>query len=111
MTATKLKPDFKLTTDTPYLALGWLICPEGRVSSLNRCNPILTGEIWGVDYENFEEKLPRYNERYNDTALYCARTGLEWVSTRISILVFYINEYIFPKGVQVNTSFQKKFKV
>ena len=35
MTATKHKPDFKLTTDAPYLAL--------------------TDEIWGVYYENFEE--------------------------------------------------------
>ena len=41
MTATELKSDFKLKTDTPYLAL--------------------TGELWGVCYENFEENWPRYN--------------------------------------------------
>ena len=33
MTATELKSDFKLKTDTPNLAL--------------------TGELWGVCYENF----------------------------------------------------------
>ena len=37
MRATGRKSDFKLTTDTPYLAL--------------------TGELWGAYYENFEEKL------------------------------------------------------
>ena len=41
MTAAECKSDFKLTTDTPYLAL--------------------TGVLWGVYYENFEEKRPRYN--------------------------------------------------
>ena len=46
MTATKHKPDFKLTTDAPYLAL--------------------TDEIWGVYYENFEENWLRYN----GTAMY-----------------------------------------
>ena len=35
------KSNFWLTTDTPYLAL--------------------TGELWGVYYENFEENWPRYN--------------------------------------------------
>ena len=35
MTATKSKPDFELTTDTPYLTL--------------------TGKLWGVYYENFYE--------------------------------------------------------
>ena len=39
MTATERKSDFKLTTGTPYLAL--------------------TGELWGVYYEKFEENLPR----------------------------------------------------
>ena len=47
MTATERKPDFKLTTDTPYLAH--------------------SGEVCGVFYENFEEVWPRYN----GTALYC----------------------------------------
>ena len=46
MTATECKSDFILTTDTPYLTL--------------------TGELWGVYYENFEENGPRYN----GTALY-----------------------------------------
>ena len=46
MTATECKSDFKLTTDTPYLTL--------------------TGELWGVYYENFEENPPRNN----CTALY-----------------------------------------
>ena len=41
MIATEYKPDFKLTTDTPKLAL--------------------PGELWGVYYENFEENGPRYN--------------------------------------------------
>ena len=35
MTATECKSDFKLTTHTPYLAL--------------------TGELWGLCYENFEK--------------------------------------------------------
>ena len=52
MTATERKSDFKLTTDTPYLAL--------KV------------ELWGVCYENFEENLPRYN----GTALYLEKTCL-----------------------------------
>ena len=38
MTVTERKSDFKLTTDTPYLAL--------------------TGELWGAYYENFEENWP-----------------------------------------------------
>ena len=37
MTASERNSDFKLTTDTPYLAL--------------------TGELWGVYYENIEENL------------------------------------------------------
>ena len=41
MATTEHKSDFKLKTDTPYLAL--------------------TGELWGVSYENFEENWPRYN--------------------------------------------------
>ena len=41
MTATEHKSDLKLKTDTPYLAL--------------------MGELWGVYYENFEEKWPCYN--------------------------------------------------
>ena len=41
MTAAELKSDFKLKTDTPYLAL--------------------TGERLGVCNENFEENWPRYN--------------------------------------------------
>ena len=41
MRATEHKSDFKLTTDTSYLAL--------------------MGELWGVCCENFEEKGPRYN--------------------------------------------------
>ena len=43
----KRKSNFKLKTATPYLAL--------------------TGELWGVYYENFEENWPRYN----GTVLYC----------------------------------------
>ena len=46
MTATEHKSYFKLTTDTPYLSL--------------------TGELWGVYYDNFKENWPRYN----GTALY-----------------------------------------
>ena len=46
MTAAERKSDIKLKTGTPYLAL--------------------TGELWGVNYENFEENWPRYN----GTALY-----------------------------------------
>ena len=46
MTGAKLKSDFKLTTNTPYLAL--------------------TGELWGVYREDLGENWPRYN----DTALY-----------------------------------------
>ena len=46
MTAGESRSDFKLITDTPYLAL--------------------TGELWGVYYENYEENWPRYN----GTALY-----------------------------------------
>ena len=39
--ATERKSDFKLTTDTQYIAL--------------------VGELWGVYYENFEENWPCYN--------------------------------------------------
>ena len=46
MTSAQLKSVFKLTTDTPYLAL--------------------TGEQWGVYYEGFEENWPHDN----GTALY-----------------------------------------
>ena len=46
MTATKRKSDFEPTTDTPYL--------------------VLTDELWGVCYENFEENWPCYD----GTALY-----------------------------------------
>ena len=46
MAAAELKSDFKLITDTPYLALA--------------------GELWGVYYDKFEENWPRYN----GTALY-----------------------------------------
>ena len=46
MTAAKLKSDFKLTTDTPYLALA--------------------GELWGVYHKDLGENEPRYN----DSALY-----------------------------------------
>ena len=46
MAAAEHKQNFKLTIDTPYLAL--------------------TGELWGVSYENFEENWPRLNS----TALY-----------------------------------------
>ena len=59
-TATKRKSDFKLTTDTPYLAL--------------------PGELWGAYYENLEENWQLYNGTalyleenrpwYNDTALH-----------------------------------------
>ena len=41
MTATEGKLDFKLTTETPYLAL--------------------TDKRWGVYYEKFEETWPLYN--------------------------------------------------
>ena len=41
MTATEHKSYFKVTTNTPYLAL--------------------TGELWGVYYDNFKENWPRYN--------------------------------------------------
>ena len=41
MAATARKSDFKLITDTQYLAL--------------------TGEPWGVYYDNFEDNWPRYN--------------------------------------------------
>ena len=56
MTATERKSDFKLITDTPYLAL--------------------TDELWGVNYENVEENWPRYN----GTALYLynARFSAPW---------------------------------
>ena len=43
----KRKSNFKLKTATPYLSV--------------------TGELWGVYYQNFEENWPRYN----GTALYC----------------------------------------
>ena len=46
MTATERKSDFKITTYTPYLTL--------------------TGKVWGIYCENFDENCPRYN----DTALY-----------------------------------------
>ena len=46
MTATGCKSDFKLTTDTPYLAF--------------------MAELWGVFYENFEENWLHYKS----TALY-----------------------------------------
>ena len=58
MTATECESDFKLTTDTPYLAL--------------------TGELWGVYYENFEEKWPPYTILY--LLIYCifvTDTGME----------------------------------
>ena len=47
--ATELELDFKLTTNTSYL--------------------VLTGELSGVYYENFEKNLPRHNGTalYNDT--------------------------------------------
>ena len=48
MTAVERKSDFKLTTDTPYLAL--------------------PGEPWGVHCEKLGENRPRYN----GTALYLA---------------------------------------
>ena len=53
MTATECKSDVKLTTDTSYLAL--------------------TGELWGVCCENFEENWPRYN----GTALYFLNTVVQ----------------------------------
>ena len=46
MTAVEYESDFKLTTDTPYLAL--------------------MGELWGVCCEDIEENWPCYN----GTALY-----------------------------------------
>ena len=51
LTVREHKSDFKLTTDIPYLAL--------------------TGELWGVYYENFEENWLRYN----GTALYFIHRG------------------------------------
>ena len=53
MTAAKHKSDFKLTTDTPYLAL--------------------TGELWGVCGEEFWENWLRYN----GTALYITFNVIE----------------------------------
>ena len=51
MTAKEHKSDFKSITDTPNLAL--------------------SGELWGVYYENFEEYWPHYNStaQYNGTAM------------------------------------------
>ena len=46
MTAPERKSNLKLTKETPYLAL--------------------TGELWAVYYEDFDENWPRYN----GTALY-----------------------------------------
>ena len=46
MTATEWKSDFKITTDTLYLAL--------------------TGELWGADCDDVRQNWPRYN----GTALY-----------------------------------------
>ena len=53
MTAAKHKSDFKLTTDTPYLAL--------------------TGKLWGVCGEEFWENWLRYN----GTALYITFNVIE----------------------------------
>ena len=44
--------DYRITTDTPYLAL--------------------TGELWGVYCKDYGEHLPRY---YNGTALYSGKRG------------------------------------
>ena len=52
MTAAELKSNFKLTTVTPYLTL--------------------TGEIWGVYYEDLRENWLQYN----GTALYSTHWGL-----------------------------------
>ena len=41
MTMAERKSNIRLTKDTPYLAL--------------------TGELWGVFWEDFEENWPRYN--------------------------------------------------
>ena len=55
MTATEHKSDIKLTADTPYLTL--------------------TGELWGVCHENFEENWPHYN----GTALYYVKSVKKWI--------------------------------
>ena len=44
MIATEHKWDFKLKTDTPYLDL--------------------TGELWGVCFDNFEENWPLRKQKY-----------------------------------------------
>ena len=41
ITAAEIESDFRITTDTPYLAL--------------------TGELWGVFCKDFREYSPRYN--------------------------------------------------
>ena len=53
MTRAERKPDFKITTHTPYLAL--------------------TGELWGVYRENLGENW----QRYNGTALYIQLQNLQ----------------------------------
>ena len=73
LTATEDKCDFKHTTDTPYLAL--------------------TGELWGVHYENFEENWPRYNGTALYSANYC-RCSLPLVSHHFSNSRF---EMCFPR--------------
>ena len=75
MTATNCKPDFKLTTDTPYLAL--------------------TGELWAVYYDIFEENWPGYN----CTARYVT---LELMKTTR----FYYHRHTFVRRVTLYTAQQ-----
>ena len=60
MIAIERKSDFKLTTYTPYLAL--------------------TGELWGIYYDNFQKK----KTRYDGAALY----------TVLSLLVVISNAFL-----------------
>ena len=72
ITATEYKSYFKLTSDAQYLDL--------------------TGELWGIYYEEFEENWPRYN----GTALYYV---LPWPTCPIVVQVIVRN---FPLRLQIN---------
>ena len=85
MTATQGKLYFKLTTETPYLAL--------------------TGKLWGVYYDKFEETWPLYN----GTALYYWWFG-STLSNHWSNVITILNfENIISWFIEIARSYDKTF--
>ena len=74
MTEAERKSYFELKTDTPYLAL--------------------TGELWGVSYENFKEDWPRHDGTALHIHIYaqmseCVFSLNAIINGRISFLLFH----------------------